>query len=125
RLADAHEFISELPEGYDTIVGDRGIKLSGGQRQRIAIARAMIRKPRFLILDEATSSLDNISEAVVQRALDTVAERCTTLVIAHRLTTIRDADMIYVLDDGRIVESGTHGQLLERRGKYSELYGEG
>lgn len=125
RLADAHEFISELPEGYDTVVGDRGIKLSGGQRQRIAIARAMIRKPRFLILDEATSSLDNISEAVVQKALDRISERCTTLVIAHRLTTIRDADIIYVLDNGRIVENGTHGQLLERRGKYSELYGEG
>ncbi|MFA5054804.1 MAG: ABC transporter ATP-binding protein [Dehalococcoidia bacterium] len=125
KLANVHEFITELPEGYDTVVGDRGIKLSGGQRQRIAIARAMIRKPRFLILDEATSSLDNISEAVVQKALDRVAERCTTLVIAHRLTTIKDADIIYVLDNGRIVENGTHTQLLERQGTYSKIYREG
>jgi ABC-type multidrug transport system fused ATPase/permease subunit len=122
KLANAHEFIGQLPEGYDTIVGDRGLRLSGGEKQRIAIARAMVRKPQILILDEATSSLDNISEAIVQKAIDQVSESCTTLVIAHRLSTIRNADIIYVLDQGRIVESGTHQQLIDQHGKYWELY---
>lgn len=122
KLADAHEFIQQLDVGYDTIVGDRGVRLSGGERQRIAIARGMIRRPQILVLDEATSSLDNISERVVQDAIDKVSESCTTLVVAHRLSTIKNADVIYVLDEGRVVESGTHDQLLNKKGKYQELY---
>ena len=122
KLANAHEFIEQLPERYDTIVGDRGLRLSGGEKQRIAIARAMIRKPQILILDEATSSLDNISETIVQKAIDKVSESCTTLVIAHRLSTIQNADIIYVLDRHEIVESGTHDQLIDQKGRYWELY---
>lgn len=122
EMAHAHEFIQQLKEGYDTVVGDRGVRLSGGERQRIAIARAVIRKPQLLVLDEATSSLDNISERIVQEAIDKVSESCTTLVVAHRLSTIRNAAMIYVIDSGRIVESGTHDQLLTAKGKYWELY---
>jgi len=122
KLANAHEFIQQLPEGYGTLVGDRGMKLSGGEKQRIAITRAMIRKPEILILDEATSALDNVSEKVVQEAIDKVAQGCTTLIIAHRLSTIRNADTIYVLDQGKIVESGTHQQLMNQQGKYWELY---
>ena len=122
HCANAHEFIQQLEEGYDTIIGDRGIKLSGGERQRIAIARAIIRKPDILIMDEATSALDNISERIVQRAIDSVSESCTTLIIAHRLSTIRNADAIYVIDGGKIVESGTHKQLINKKGKYWELY---
>ncbi|PWR70104.1 ABC transporter ATP-binding protein [Methanospirillum stamsii] len=121
KLAYVHEFIMELPEGYDTLVGDQGITLSGGEKQRIVIARAMIRRPEFLILDEATSALDNISEAAVQKAIDQVTKECTTLVIAHRLTTIRNADKIVVIEKGRIVEEGKHEDLLERRGKYWEM----
>lgn len=122
HCADADKFIQKLERGYDTIIGDRGVKLSGGERQRIAIARAIIRKPDLLIMDEATSALDNISEKIVQKAIDAVSESCTTLVVAHRLSTIRNADMIYVLDDGRVIESGTHDQLIQSEGKYWELY---
>jgi len=122
REANADNFIIELPQGYDTLVGDRGAKLSGGEKQRIAIARAMIRKPEVLILDEATSALDNVSEKVVQEAIDKVSQGCTTLIIAHRLSTIRNADTIYVLDSGKIAESGTHEQLINQQGKYWELY---
>jgi len=121
-LANADEFIRQLPEGYDTLVGDRGVRLSGGEKQRIAIARAMIRKPEMLILDEATSSLDSISESVVQDAISKVSEKCTTLIIAHRLRTIRNADIIYVLNQGTVVESGTHQQLIEQKGRYWQLY---
>ena len=117
------DFIQKLPEGYDTLVGDRGVRISGGEKQRIAIARAMIRRPDLLILDEATSSLDNINERIVQKVIDKVAKNCTALIIAHRLSTIRNADMIYVLDQGEVVESGTHEELLKQKGKYSAAYG--
>lgn len=120
-LANAHEFISEFPEGYDTKVGERGVQLSGGQRQRVSIARAILRDPKVLILDEATSALDAKSEGLVQDALEKLQAGRTTLVIAHRLSTIRDADRIVVLDRGRIVEAGTHQALMERKGAYSEL----
>lgn len=122
KLANADEFIQQLPEQYDTSVGDRGMRLSGGEKQRIAIARAMIRKPEMLILDEATSSLDTVSESAVQMAINKVSKKCTTFIIAHRLSTIQNADVIYVINKGKIVESGTHGQLLDKKGKYWELY---
>lgn len=122
RAANAHEFIAELPKGYATVVGERGIKLSGGQRQRIAIARAILKDPRVLILDEATSSLDNESESLVQEALERLMVDRTTLVIAHRLTTVERSDKIIVMDAGRVVEEGTHTVLLKRRGLYHRLY---
>jgi len=121
-LANADDFIRDLPEGYDTVVGDRGLRLSGGEKQRIAIARAMIRQPEILILDEATSSLDNVSENVVQEAIDKVSKSCTTFVIAHRLSTIQNADVINVLDKGKVIEKGSHEVLLSKKGKYSDLY---
>jgi len=123
KAANAHEFIVALPRGYDSDVAERGVKLSGGQRQRIAIARAVLKDPRILILDEATSSLDAESEALVQEALHRLMQGRTTLVIAHRLSTIRRADRILVLAEGRIVEEGTHDQLLPTGGVYSRLYG--
>ena len=122
RAANAADFIEALPEGYDTQVGERGVKLSGGQQQRIAIARALLRNPRILILDEATSSLDQTSEQVVHSALRTLMQGRTALIIAHRLSTIRDADRILVINDGRIVEEGTHDQLMARGGLYWNLY---
>lgn len=122
RAANAHEFIEPLPQGYDTLVGERGVKLSGGQRQRIAIARAILRDPRILILDEATSSLDNESESLVQQALERLMHNRTTIVIAHRLTTIQNADKIVVIEQGRILEEGNHKELLERHGVYYRLY---
>ncbi|MDQ3523022.1 MAG: ABC transporter ATP-binding protein/permease [Gemmatimonadota bacterium] len=122
RIAHADEFIRGFPEGYDTVVGERGIKLSGGQRQRIAIARAILADPRILILDEATSSLDSESEALIQDGLRRLREGRTAFVIAHRLSTIRSADQILVLEDGEIVERGTHAQLMMRGGRYRELH---
>lgn len=122
EAANIHEYLSSLPQGYDTQVGERGVKLSGGQRQRIAIARAILRDPPILVLDEATSSLDSESERLIQSALDRLLENRTALVIAHRLSTIQRADLIVVMDDGRIVEQGSHDQLMDLNGLYARLY---
>jgi ABC-type multidrug transport system fused ATPase/permease subunit len=122
KAANAHDFITELPHGYDTEVGERGVKLSGGQKQRLALARAILADPRILILDEATSSVDAEAEYLIQQALEKVLKGRTALVIAHRLSTIRNADKIIVLDQGRIVEKGNHQELMQRGGLYSQLY---
>ncbi|MDB5976153.1 MAG: transporter related protein, partial [Nevskia sp.] len=122
RQAHLDHFIAQLPEGYDTLVGERGLKVSGGEKQRIAIARALLKDPPILILDEATSSLDSAAEQAILGALREATERRTTLVIAHRLSTITDADEIVVLDRGRIVERGTHYELLGRGGAYATLW---
>ncbi len=122
RAAEAHEFIDRLPDGYQTLIGERGIKLSGGQRQRLAIARAVLKDPPVLILDEATSAVDNETEAAIQRSLARICVGRTTIIIAHRLSTIRHADAIHVLDRGRVVESGTHDALLSLDGMYAKLW---
>lgn len=122
RAANAHDFITATPDGYRTLVGEKGVNLSGGQRQRLAIARAVLKNPRILMLDEATSALDSESEKLVQDALDRLMSGRTTFVIAHRLTTVQRADRIFVLNKGRIVEEGTHASLMERKGLYQYLY---
>jgi len=122
KAANAHEFIMQLPQGYDTEIGERGVKLSGGQKQRLALARAILADPRILILDEATSSVDAEAEFLIQQALERVLEGRTSLVIAHRLSTVRNADKIIVLDQGRIVETGRHDELMQHGGLYSQLY---
>jgi ATP-binding cassette, subfamily B, bacterial len=121
QAAFAHDFISALPEGYKTFLGERGVRLSGGQRQRISIARAMLKNPPLLLLDEATSALDAESERMVQAALESAMKDRTTLVIAHRLSTVQRADRIVVLEAGEIVETGTHSQLVSSGGLYSRL----
>jgi subfamily B ATP-binding cassette protein MsbA len=122
KVANAHDFIMETEQGYDTIIGDRGSKLSGGQRQRLSIARAILKNPPILILDEATSALDTESERLVQDALEKLMKNRTSLVIAHRLSTVRNADLICVFHDGEIVERGTHDELMELKGRYKRLH---
>jgi ATP-binding cassette subfamily B protein len=122
QMAEADGFIQRLPQGYDTIVGERGQKLSGGQRQRLAIARAILKDPPILVLDEATSAVDNETEAAIQRSLEKITQNRTTLVIAHRLSTVRHAHRIYVMEQGELMESGSHSDLLAQGGLYASLW---
>ena len=122
KRANIHDYVMTLPSGYDTEVGERGVKLSGGQKQRISIARAFLKNPPILVLDEATSALDNMTEMQVQAALSELSEGRTTLVVAHRLSTVKNADEILVVTDGEITERGTHEQLVQNGGLYAELY---
>jgi ATP-binding cassette subfamily B protein len=122
EAAEVHRFVEQLPDGYDTVIGERGQKLSGGQRQRLAIARAVIKDPAILVLDEATSSVDNETEAAIQRSLARISVGRTTLVIAHRLSTVRHADRIHVMTDGEVAESGTHDELVAAGGQYASLW---
>jgi ATP-binding cassette subfamily B protein len=122
RLANAHEFIMDLPQGYDTLVGERGVKLSGGQKQRICIARAFLANPRVLLLDEATASVEPESEALIQAALERLMQDRTTIIVTHRLSLVRDCDRILVIDEGRVIESGRHEQLIEQNGWYARMY---
>jgi ATP-binding cassette subfamily B protein len=121
-VANAHQFIAQFPDGYHTVLGERGVNLSGGQRQRIAIARAVLLDPRILILDEATSALDSESETLVQEALDRLMKGRTVFVIAHRLATVRGADRILVLENGQVVEAGTHAALMNHNSRYARFY---
>jgi ATP-binding cassette subfamily B protein len=121
-MAHIRQFIESLPQGYHTLVGERGLKLSGGEKQRIAIARAILKRPRILVFDEATSSLDTQTEQAILETMQEVAENHTTLVIAHRLSTVVDADQILVMDEGRIIEQGTHRQLLTQGGVYRDMW---
>ena len=122
KSANIHEFIETLPQGYDTYVGERGVKLSGGQKQRISIARAFLKNPPILILDEATSALDTISELQIQNSLDNLSKGRTTIVVAHRLSTVKNADEIMVVTKDGIIEKGTHNELLQNNGLYANLY---